>query len=96
MAPLTTAALTTPTLPSGITSRFVAGINGLTMHILEAGAGAGRPLVILLHGFPELAYSWRKVMLPLAAAATRFPRAEASASVSRTRLKRRKAATSPS
>ena len=68
MAPLTTAALTTPTLPSGITSRFVAGINGLTMHILEAGAGAGRPLVLLLHGFPELAYSWRKVMLPLAAA----------------------------
>jgi pimeloyl-ACP methyl ester carboxylesterase len=25
-------------------------------------------LVLLLHGFPELAYSWRKVMLPLAAA----------------------------
>jgi hypothetical protein len=24
--------------------------------------------VLLLHGFPELAYSWRKVMLPLAAA----------------------------
>ena len=28
----------------------------------------GRPAVLLLHGFPELAYSWRKVMLPLAAA----------------------------
>jgi pimeloyl-ACP methyl ester carboxylesterase len=68
MAPLTTAPLTTSTLPSGIASRFVAGINGLAMHVLEAGAGAGRPLVILLHGFPELAYSWRKVMLPLAAA----------------------------
>ena len=25
-------------------------------------------LILLLHGFPELAYSWRKVMLPLAAA----------------------------
>jgi len=24
--------------------------------------------VLLLHGFPELAYTWRKVMLPLAAA----------------------------
>ena len=24
--------------------------------------------MLLLHGFPELAYSWRKVMLPLAAA----------------------------
>ncbi|MEP6790839.1 MAG: alpha/beta fold hydrolase, partial [Ramlibacter sp.] len=39
------------------------------MHVLEAGfEGAGRPLVLLLHGFPELAYSWRKVMLPLAQA----------------------------
>jgi len=39
------------------------------MHTLEAGFEApGWPLVLLLHGFPELAYSWRKVMLPLAAA----------------------------
>jgi pimeloyl-ACP methyl ester carboxylesterase len=37
--------------------------------MLEAGyETAGRPAVLLLHGFPELAYSWRKVMLPLAAA----------------------------
>ena len=28
----------------------------------------GRPCLLLLHGFPELAYSWRKVMLPLAEA----------------------------
>src|SRR3981081_1028228 len=28
----------------------------------------GRPCVLLLHGFPELAYSWRKVMVPLASA----------------------------
>src|SRR5262245_37439378 len=36
--------------------------------MLEAGFDRpGRPLVLLLHGFPELAYSWRKVMLPLAA-----------------------------
>src|SRR5438132_822233 len=27
-----------------------------------------RARLVLLHGFPELAYSWRKVMLPLAAA----------------------------
>ena len=39
----------------------------MTVHVLEAG-DAGRPAVLLLHGFPELAYSWRKVMLPLAAA----------------------------
>lgn len=56
-------------LPDGIRSRFVENINGLTMHVLEAGyETAERPCILLLHGFPELAYSWRKVMLPLAAA----------------------------
>jgi pimeloyl-ACP methyl ester carboxylesterase len=56
-------------LPAGIRSRLIPGINGLTMHVLEAGYEvAGRPCVLLLHGFPELAYSWRKVMPPLAAA----------------------------
>jgi pimeloyl-ACP methyl ester carboxylesterase len=56
-------------LPSGIRARFIAGINGLCIHILEAGyEPEGRPCVLLLHGFPELAYSWRKVMPPLAAA----------------------------
>jgi len=54
-------------LPAGIRSRFVPNINGLRMHILEAGfEQPGRPCVLLLHGFPELAYSWRKIMLPLA------------------------------
>ena len=39
------------------------------MHILEAGfEDASRPCVLLLHGFPELAFSWRKVMIPLAEA----------------------------
>ncbi len=56
-------------LPAGIRSRFVDGVNGLRMHILEAGfEPSGRPCVLLLHGFPELAYSWRKVMVPLAGA----------------------------
>src|SRR5512144_560573 len=56
-------------LPPGIRARFVENVNGLRMHVLEAGfETAGRPAVLLLHGFPELAYSWRKVMLPLAAA----------------------------
>jgi len=54
-------------LPPGIQSRFVGDVNGLRMHMLEAGK-SGRPCVLLLHGFPELAYSWRKVMLPLAEA----------------------------
>ena len=57
------------TLPAGIRSRFVSNGNGITMHVLEAGfEAANRPCVLLLHGFPELAYSWRKVMLPLAEA----------------------------
>lgn len=54
-------------LPSDIRSRFVEDVNGLRMHVLEAG-DPGQPCVLLLHGFPELAYSWRKIMLPLAAA----------------------------
>lgn len=59
--------LSHPTLPAGIRGRMVPGINGLTMHVLEAGE-AGRPVLLLLHGFPELAYSWRRVMVPLAKA----------------------------
>jgi pimeloyl-ACP methyl ester carboxylesterase len=56
-------------LPAGIRSRFVNNINGLRMHVLEAGfEPKDRPAVLLLHGFPELAYSWRKVMGPIAAA----------------------------
>jgi len=57
------------TLSAGIRSRQIANVNGLTVHILEAGYETpGRPAVLLLHGFPELAYSWRKVMPTLAAA----------------------------
>jgi pimeloyl-ACP methyl ester carboxylesterase len=57
------------TLPPDIRSRAIAGVNGLSVHVLEAGfETAGRPAVLLLHGFPELAYSWRKVMPSLAAA----------------------------
>jgi pimeloyl-ACP methyl ester carboxylesterase len=57
------------TLPPGVRSRMVEAVNGLTVHMLEAGfEDRGRPMVLLLHGFPELAYSWRKVMPPLAAA----------------------------
>ena len=60
--------LETAALAPGIRSRFASDINGLRVHMLEAGFEAkGRPLVLLLHGFPELAYSWRKIMLPLAA-----------------------------
>ena len=54
-------------LPDGIRASIVPGVNGLDMHVLEAGPRE-RPALLLLHGFPELAFSWRKIMLPLAAA----------------------------
>ena len=52
-------------LPEGIRSRRVEDVNGLTLHVLEAGE-PDRPVLLLLHGFPELAWSWRKIMAPLA------------------------------
>jgi pimeloyl-ACP methyl ester carboxylesterase len=61
--------LNSSVLPAGVRSRFVRDVNGLDMHILEAGhEPAGRPMVLLLHGFPEIAYSWRKVLPALAEA----------------------------
>jgi len=68
------APLSADVLPRGVRARFVNNVNGIRMQVLEAGFGASadspssRPAVLLVHGFPELAYSWRKVMLPLAAA----------------------------
>jgi len=56
-------------LPEGVRSRFVNNVNGLRVHVLEAGYETpNRPALLLLHGFPELAYSWRNVMVPLAEA----------------------------
>ena len=52
-----------------VRSRLLENGNGLNMHVLEAGFETeSRPCVLLLHGFPEVAYSWRRV-LPLLAAA---------------------------
>jgi pimeloyl-ACP methyl ester carboxylesterase len=42
-------------------------INGIELAVAEHGAADG-PVVILLHGFPELGYSWRHQVQPLAAA----------------------------
>lgn len=53
-------------LPDGVRSRYVRA-NGLNMHILEAGyESPEQPCILLLHGFPELAFSWRKNIVPLA------------------------------
>src|SRR6185437_12062924 len=57
------------TIPRGIRSQLIDNNNGLVMHALESGfEGPRRPCVVLLHGFPELAYSWRHQLLPLASA----------------------------
>ncbi|KAH0826693.1 alpha beta-hydrolase [Lanmaoa asiatica] len=47
--------------------------DGLRTHLIEAFPDTASelvslPLILLLHGFPELAYSWRKVLAPLSAA----------------------------
>lgn len=39
-------------------------VNGINMHVAEAGQGAAA--VLFLHGFPELWYSWRHQMVDLA------------------------------
>src|SRR3954449_8254618 len=44
--------------------------NGLMLHAMTAGPSDGR-LVLLLHGFPEFWYGWRKQIGPLAGAGFR-------------------------
>ncbi|MEZ5650416.1 MAG: alpha/beta fold hydrolase [Burkholderiaceae bacterium] len=61
--------LPTAVLPAGVRARRLDNGNGLDVHLLEAGwESPGRPLLLLLHGFPELAFSWRSVMPALAQA----------------------------
>lgn len=50
-----------------MTTRRVA-TNGVELDVVDEGAG---PLVVLCHGFPELAYSWRHQVPALAAAGYR-------------------------
>jgi pimeloyl-ACP methyl ester carboxylesterase len=45
-----------------------AEIGDVRLHYVEAGEG---PLVVLLHGFPEFWYGWRRQIQPLAAAGFR-------------------------
>jgi pimeloyl-ACP methyl ester carboxylesterase len=49
-----------------ITERVIE-TNGVRLHTVEAGE-SGAPVVVLAHGFPELAYSWRHQIPALAAA----------------------------
>lgn len=53
-------------MTSGVTERVIE-TNGVRLRTLEAG-NPGAPVVLLAHGFPELAYSWRHQIPALAAA----------------------------
>ena len=53
----------------GWNSRFQT-VNGVNLHVVEAGPAGGRPL-ILLHGFPEFWWAWRRQIQPLADAGFR-------------------------
>lgn len=52
------------------TNRTIPIQHGTRLHAVEAGPEDG-PLVLLLHGFPEFSYAWRKQIGPLAAAGFR-------------------------
>ncbi|KAI5860654.1 alpha/beta-hydrolase [Durotheca rogersii] len=56
-------------LPEGIATDYVdcSASCGLIWHILKAGI-PGKPLILFCHGFPEIAYSWRKVIPKVAEA----------------------------
>ncbi|MEY2399128.1 MAG: hypothetical protein QOJ00_2302 [Actinomycetota bacterium] len=47
------------------------GVNGVELEVTEAGLDNRGPLVVLAHGFPELAHSWRHQIPALAAAGYR-------------------------
>jgi pimeloyl-ACP methyl ester carboxylesterase len=67
--PKTDSGLAPLPLPDSISENYVhCPSNGLTFHVLEAGYTPqhNRPLIILCHGYPELAFSWRKIMPALA------------------------------
>ena len=49
--------------------------NGIRLHVVQAGPPDG-PLVILLHGFPEFWYGWKKQMNDLAERGFRGQRGE--------------------
>jgi pimeloyl-ACP methyl ester carboxylesterase len=65
-------------MPDGDVRSRTVSTDGVDLHVLEAGeiaaGGEGhddRPVVLLAHGFPELAYSWRHQLPALARAGYR-------------------------
>ncbi|PUZ66758.1 hypothetical protein GQ55_3G358600 [Panicum hallii var. hallii] len=64
--PAATAGVDDQTAAAAITHRTLEVGTGVRLHVAEAGP-AGAPTVLLLHGFPELWYTWRHQMRALAA-----------------------------
>ena len=58
---------TYPGIPAEVTSKHLL-VHDLKVHFFEARPATAAPLIVLLHGFPESAYSWRKVLVPLSIA----------------------------
>jgi epoxide hydrolase 4 len=56
-------------MPLPLEHKFIK-TNGVKLHVVQAGPEDGQ-LVILLHGFPEFWYGWRKQIEPLAEAGYR-------------------------
>jgi alpha/beta hydrolase fold len=54
--------LSTSRIPGGFTEK-TARVNGVTLNYATGGTG---PAVVLLHGYPQTWYMWRKVMPALA------------------------------
>lgn len=57
-------------LPLGVSSSYIDTTNssGLVFHYLSAGCGPtnNKPLVLVLHGFPEIAYGFKDMLVPIA------------------------------
>jgi pimeloyl-ACP methyl ester carboxylesterase len=55
-------------LPDGIEDDYVDCTSscGLKYHIIKAGS-QGQPLILFCHGYPELAFSWRRILPAIAA-----------------------------
>ena len=57
-------------MPDVPVTEHIIETNGVHLRVLDAGSG---PAVLLAHGFPELAYSWRHQLPALAAAGGNLP-----------------------
>ncbi|PHT90562.1 hypothetical protein T459_05675 [Capsicum annuum] len=53
----------------GIEHKYIE-VNELKLHVAETGSG-NSPVVVFLHGFPEIWYSWRRQMMAVAKAGYR-------------------------